>query len=177
MGSGVSQEQKGVPDMMKLILKKHSRKAESTNLNRLLLWAKDCDPTLNSTNVFDPWAWDALGDSLWDQATRGNRALEELLCPWWTACKALMTHVAPGDQKKKDACAALAAVLAPSALPLSKTQGSNHKLVGVVGGEPADSPCSPDPFDPGGELDLFPPDPHDRWAAVRKQVPQRGMQI
>lgn len=44
-----------------------------------------------------------------------------------------MVHMAPGDWKKRDTCAASIAMLAPSSVPLSKTQGSDRKPVGAVG--------------------------------------------
>lgn len=103
--------------------------------------------------------------------------LAELLCPWWTVFKALLGRVAPGDRKKKDTCVTSIVAPAPSALLLSKTQGSNHKLVRDVGGEPEDGSLAPQSFDPGGEPDLFPPNLRDRWAALRKQAAQRGMWI
>lgn len=57
MVSGVSQEQKNVAEMLKQISQKYGRKVESSD------W-KDWDPTLNSTNVFDPRTWNVLGDTV-----------------------------------------------------------------------------------------------------------------
>lgn len=75
-----------------------------------------------------------------------------------------MEQAAPENWKKKDA-RVTSAVPAPSA-PLSKTQGSDCKLVGAVGGELQHGPWSPDSFDPGGQSGLFPPDPCGQWAVL-----------
>lgn len=175
MGSDVSQEQKDIPKTMQLILKKHVRKSESTDLNlQTLLQAKDCDLTLNGSNVFDAQTWEASGDSLWYQITWGDRELAELLCPWVAAFEVLVAHVAPGGWKKEGTCATLTVALEPSVPRVSETQHSNHKLVGAVEGELESGPFAPDPFDPGGQLDLFHPNPHDQWAVVRKQAAAEG---
>lgn len=100
-----------------------------------MLWAKDCDLALNSSNVFDPQTWNTAGDSLWYQITWGDRELAELLCPWMAAFEVFVAHVAPGDWKKEGTCATSTVALDPSVPPVSETQRSNHRLVGAGEGE------------------------------------------
>ncbi|TRZ08530.1 hypothetical protein HGM15179_018577 [Zosterops borbonicus] len=191
MGSGASQEQKDVAEMLEWILQKHSRKVESTYLNRLFFWAKDCDTTLDTANIFDLQTWDALGDVLWDRVGQGGRALVELLCSRQTVCSSPMVHVTPRDRKKKDTHGTATAVLdlqapvpseptpalpapttpAPSSLLLQETQDFDCKSHGTVGGELEGGPWSPDPLAPGREPDIFPP---DWWAVVKKQAAVEG---
>lgn len=114
--SGVSQEEK------KQIWQKHVRKFESTDL-------KNCDPTWNSSNVFDPWTWDALGDALRDCIRQGSIGLAELLFLQQTVCASPMYHAAPGNWEKREAHGTITATLAlqaPTPLVLSCPACSFH---------------------------------------------------
>lgn len=58
-------DEQNVAETIEEILKKHVRKVESTDLDRLF-WAKDYGSTLDDPNIFDPWTWETFGHALWD---------------------------------------------------------------------------------------------------------------
>lgn len=58
--------EQNVAETLEEILKKHTRKVEPTDLDRLFFWAKDYGSTLDDTNIFDPGTRETFGHALWD---------------------------------------------------------------------------------------------------------------
>ncbi|XP_055554232.1 uncharacterized protein LOC129734622 [Falco cherrug] len=63
--------------------------------------------------------------------------------------------------------------IAPS-LPTSKSQCPRFLGVNAAGYPPEEDPFDPGPIDPEKGPDLYPPDPHDVWANIKKQALREG---
>lgn len=163
MGSQVSSPERDVYELMKALLKKHEKNLSGQDLKVMLKWVQVKIPTVTASSIFTTDLWDDVGVKLWDAATTGNAEAQRML-PWWRTIfetlKAQETVKSKDTKEGKD-------------LPVDKKTSEPFE-VGAAKYPPGDEPFDPGPVDPEEEPDLYPPDPQDVWANIRRQALKEG---
>lgn len=167
MGNQASSPERDVYELMKALLKKHQKTLTGHDLKMMLKWVQVKVPDVTASSIFTRELWDDVGVKLWDTATRGNVEAQRML-PWWRTIfetlKAQESRSVDSDKdESKDKNVSISPD-SPRAIP----------AVGVAKYPPEDDPFDPGPIDPEKEPDLFPPDPHDTWANIKRQALQEG---
>ncbi|KAM4643130.1 uncharacterized protein AAGF69_015339 [Amazona ochrocephala] len=178
MGSSLIKEQRNVLQVFADILKKYGKRVDEEELKRILLWASKVNPSINSTHIYTPVFWDKIGVSLLDCATKNDKVATNLLSLWRIIFETLKVYV--GSQANEAEAAPLAP-FKPPFLPYSTVRSRKQSAVAAPAvllpdnsDDDLDGPFDPRPIDPEKGPDLYPPDPHDKWAAVRGEARRAG---
>ncbi|XP_042645051.1 uncharacterized protein LOC122153029 [Tyto alba] len=128
----------------------------------MLKWVQVKIPTVTASSILTTELWDDVGIKLWDAATTGNAEAQRML-PWWrTIFETLKAQETVKNKDTKDR----------KGLPVDK-KTSEPLEVGAAKYPPEDDPFDPGPVDPEEEPDLYPPDPQDVWANIKRQALER----
>lgn len=168
MGNQASSPERDVYELMKALLKKHGKTVSGHDLKIILKWVQVKMPTVTSSTIFTKELWDTVGVKLWDAATTGNVEAQRML-PWWRSIFEVLKAQESSHKNDSDKNNA-----SPSQSPSLPETGQPPLTVGAAGCSPPDDPYDPGPIDPEKEPDLFPPDPHDVWANIRRQAIKEG---
>lgn len=168
MGNQASSPERDVYELMKALLKKYGKHVSGHDLKTVLKWVQVKIPTVTSSSIFTKELWDNVGVKLWDAATTGNAEAQRMLPLWRTIYEVLKMHEGTHRDDSADQ------VSSPPTSSSSLEMNRPPLTVGVAGCPPPDNPFDPGPIDPEKEPDLFPPDPHDVWANIRRQAIKEG---
>ncbi|KAM9590718.1 endogenous retrovirus group K member 5 Gag polyprotein-like [Morphnus guianensis] len=170
MGNQVSSPERDVYELMKALLQKHGKNISGHDLKAMLKWVQVKIPTVTASTIFTRELWDDVGVKLWDAATTGNAEAQRML-PWWRGIfetlKAQEKSHKDKAEREEDS----------SAIPPLSSEGQKSIApleACAAGYPPEDDPFDPGPVDPEEEPQLYPPDPHDVWANIRRQALKEG---
>jgi len=151
---------------MKALLKRHGKNISGHDLKLILKWVQVKMPTVTASTIFTRELWDDVGVKLWDAATTGNTEAQRML-PWWRSV--FETLKAQEKNHKDKAGEEDNSPTAPPVLPENKPL-----RVCAAGYPPRGDPFDPGPVDPEKEPDLYPPNPRDVWANIKRQALKEG---
>ncbi|XP_074424746.1 endogenous retrovirus group K member 7 Gag polyprotein-like [Larus michahellis] len=175
MGNQMSPAERDVYEVMKTLLRKHKKDISGQDLKIMLKWVQMKIPTVTASSIFTRELWDNVGVKLWDLATSGNAEAQRLL-PWWRNIFEAIKAQKKGHKDSPDTKGepSSAPPLLPPPLPPRRAKSPGPLKVCAAGYPPEEDPLDPGPVDPDKEPDLYPPDPHDTWANIRRQALKEG---
>lgn len=82
MGQAMSAQERDVFELMTKLLQQHGKSLSSHDLKVMLKWTASKLPGVTLSTIFTTDLWDDVGVKLWNTATKGNKAVAEMLRSW-----------------------------------------------------------------------------------------------